>query len=91
MFVSYGAICNPFASGVLAILDVAIVFGGHVMTPFLTGIVIIVKVVGRMVLLIGYPKDERWEITMQVLTVSLDPMFVARISALQELNNVRSC
>jgi hypothetical protein len=43
MFDSNGAICNPFASEVLAILDVAIAFGGHVMTSLNAGIVIIVK------------------------------------------------
>jgi len=43
VFDSNGAICNPFVSGILAILDVAIAFGGHVMTPFHTGIVVIVK------------------------------------------------
>jgi hypothetical protein len=43
MFDSNGAICNPFVSGVLAILDVAIAFGDRVMTPFNAGIVIIVK------------------------------------------------
>jgi hypothetical protein len=43
MFDNNGAICNPFASGVLAILDVVYAFGGHVMTPFHTGIDIIVK------------------------------------------------
>ncbi len=41
--------------------------------------------------MIGYPKDEGWEIMLQVLTVSLDPMIVAWISALQELNDVCSC
>jgi hypothetical protein len=77
----------------LQILDVAIAFGfgGHVMTPFNAGIIIIVKDVGHVVSSIGYPKDERWEIMLQVLTVSLDPMFVARISALPELNDVCSC
>jgi hypothetical protein len=37
------AISNPLASGILTILNVAIAFGGHIVTPFDTGIVVAVQ------------------------------------------------
>jgi hypothetical protein len=37
------AISNPLLSGILTILNVAIAFGGHIVTPFDTGIVVVVQ------------------------------------------------
>jgi hypothetical protein len=43
MFDGDHAISNPFASGILPILNVAIAFGGHVATPFEKGAVVVVQ------------------------------------------------
>jgi hypothetical protein len=68
VFDSNGAICNPFVSVVLTIFDVAIAFGGHDMTPFNAGIVIIVKDCGTCGIIDWVPQG--WKMGDHVASVN---------------------
>jgi hypothetical protein len=53
MFDGNCAISNPLASGILTILNVANAFGGHIVTPFDTGVIVVIQDVGWVASLIG--------------------------------------
>ncbi len=77
--------------GVLLVLDVAITSGGHVMAPLDTGIVVVVERGGGLTVVDGVAEvGEAGDHVFLVLTVSREPMLVARISTLHELRAVCS-
>jgi hypothetical protein len=85
-----GAIGDPFACGIFSVLNVTIPLGGHVVTPFDASVIVIVERCRRVAIRDGLPRSERLEIMLRMLTVRREPMLVARISASQELSDVRS-